>query len=162
MTSAVGDKGTCKKLHHKGNVTTLFIFAVAHVRRLNAADCFYNRTLSTREERILPCPVTCRPNLSAFFDSGHGFVYAANFLLTFLDHTSLRNARIPRDEHRSRVFECTTNANFCRFREIGRGISGITVVKKHPVYTGVFSDCLTYLRLKNIIIIIFLSSSVRY
>lgn len=28
----------------------------------------------------------CRPNLGAFFDSGHGFAYAANFLLTLLDH----------------------------------------------------------------------------
>lgn len=73
---------------YKGNVTT-------HLIRGSRPPPFKCPVAAL--DRILPLPLSfsgfakfyhvplCRPNLGAFFDSGHA--YAANFLLTFVDHT---------------------------------------------------------------------------
>jgi len=133
------------KTRYKGNVTTHLIRG-SQPRRLNARLALIGLSLSLSLSLSLDSfefyhvPL-CRPNLSAFFDSGHGFAYAANFLLTFLDHTRYGNARIPRE---------WISDDSPRYSSVKLNIWNIT--KKHPdFYRHIFSGYLTYLRLKIVI-----------
>lgn len=92
MTSDTGagkDKGTYKKhVTKEMSQRTLFEIRdrrhlIVNARLVSIGTLFFFLFSRLKFDRV---PLR-RPNLSTFFDSGHGSAYAANFLLTFLDHT---------------------------------------------------------------------------
>lgn len=85
----------------------------------------------------------CRPNLGAFFDSGHGSAYAANFLLTLLNHARYGTPEFLANGFPNDDSPCHGSVKLYEVFETLRRNSGASI----PVY---YSFYLAYLRLETV------------
>lgn len=146
----IGDRG--KKKKKKKTALQRKCHNALYIRRSSRSPLKYSwlvlqsDSLDSRRANFTLSRYASTKSLSAFFDSGHGFVYAANFLLTFLDHTSLRNARIPRERRSARLWmrKLSVPRNRTRyFRYYCEETSGLYRPRR------IFLNYLTYLRFQK-------------